>query len=163
MAAKKKARKKAARKTAGAKKVTPMDFIIARLKRNKNVAYADIKKAADKKRLVVYPVMYGRAKLLLGMVKPGKKKATKQVGKRGPGRPKGSKNKRGPGRARKTAVRRGPGRPRKTTGGRGRPRKVVSATAALQGLIGSLKAHERENAQLKSTIERVRDLIDRVV
>ncbi len=62
-----------------------MDFIVAALKKNKNAAYGDIKAAADKKKLAVYPVMFGRAKLLLGHVKAGS--AKKKAAKRRPGRP----------------------------------------------------------------------------
>ena len=68
------------------------------------------------------------------------------------GRPKGQGNKRGPGRPRKTA-RRGPGR----------PRKAMSATDALQGLVAGMKATERENAQLRGTLERVAELIRRAL
>ena len=135
-----------------AKKTSPMDFIVAALKKNKKVSYADIKKAADKKKLVIYPIMYGRAKLLLGLVKPGKKKAAKKAAKRAPGRPKGSKNKKRPGRPKK-AVRRGPGR----------PRKAVSATDALQGLVAGMKGTERDNAHLRGTLEKVAELISRAL
>ena len=142
------------------KKPSPMDLIVAALKRNKNIAYADVKAAADKKKLVIHPIMYGRAKLLLGLVKPGKKKVAKKAAKRGPGRPKGSKNKRGPGRPKKTAGRR-PGRPKKAAR-RGRPRKVVSAVDALQGLMTTLRDQERQNAQLRNTIGKIGDLIARI-
>ena len=47
---------------------TAMDLILSQLKRNKEVAYADVKAAAQKKGLVVWPIMYGRAKGLLGLV-----------------------------------------------------------------------------------------------
>lgn len=86
--AKKKTRRKAAKKRTNRKKKaatdgsSAMDFIVAALKKNKKAAYADIKAAADKKGLTIYPIMFGRAQLLLGIAKPRKKKA----GKRGPGR-----------------------------------------------------------------------------
>ncbi len=83
MAAKKTARKKTASKKSGS---PAMNFIVAALKKNKNAAYADIKAAADKKKLAVYPIMFGRAKLLLGHVKAGSAKK-KKAAKRSPGRP----------------------------------------------------------------------------
>ncbi len=92
MAAKKKSRKKT---TARSKKPTPFDFIVAALKRNPKAVYASIRDRAAKKRLTIYPVMFGRAKLLLGLVKAKPKKKAK-VAKRGPGRPRKSPVKRGP-------------------------------------------------------------------
>ena len=145
------------------KKTSPMDFIVAALKKNKKASYADIKAAANKKGLTVWPIMYGRAKLLLGMVKPGKKKSAKKSAKRGPGRPKGSKNKQGPGRPKGSKNKRRVGRPRKAAARRGRPRKVASATAALQGLVAGMKATERENERLRGVLERIAGLIGRAV
>ena len=49
------------------------EFIISELKKNKKVAYATIKAAADKMGLTVYPIMYGRAQRQLGLVKASKK------------------------------------------------------------------------------------------
>lgn len=57
------------------------DLCIRALKKNKSVAYADVKKAADKKGIVLYPISYGRAKRTLGLVKD-------KVGAKKPGRPK---------------------------------------------------------------------------
>src|SRR5688572_15036144 len=50
-------------------KMSPMDVIVAAMKKNRNVTYAEVKAAADMKKLTVYPIMYGRAQLLLGIVK----------------------------------------------------------------------------------------------
>ena len=105
----------------------------------------------EKKKLLVYPIMFGRAKLLLGLVKAGS--AKKAVAKRGPGRPKGSKNKRGPGRPRKVAAR-SPGRPWESSG---------NPLDAIRDLLGSMKESERESAQLRSTLEKIRGLIRRAV
>ncbi len=82
---------------ASKKTAAGMKLILAKLKKNPKVSYADVKAAAEKKKLTVYPIIYGRAKLLLGHVKAGsgKTKTTNKTAKRGPGRPKGSKNKRG--------------------------------------------------------------------
>src|SRR5262249_54712314 len=79
-----------------------MAHIVASLEKNRNASYADIKAAADKKALPIFPVMFGRAKLLLGHVeaaprgtgKWARAKAAKAAAagtpvpaKRGPGRP----------------------------------------------------------------------------
>jgi hypothetical protein len=56
------------------KKSNPaMDFLVAELKKNRKAAYADIKAKADKKKLKLYPIMYGRAQALLGIVKSAKR------------------------------------------------------------------------------------------
>ena len=49
-----------------AKKTSAMDFILAQLKKNKKASYADIRDAATKKKLTIYPIMYGRAQAMLG-------------------------------------------------------------------------------------------------
>lgn len=55
---------------AAAKAPSPaLEFLVDALKRNPKAAYADLKAKADEKKLTVYPVMFGRAKLLLGLVK----------------------------------------------------------------------------------------------
>lgn len=135
---------------AGKKPNPAMDFIVAQLKRNPKVSYADIKERATKKRLTIYPVMYGRAKLLLGMV---------SVSKRRSGKKKASK--RGPGRPRKVTGR-GPGRPRKT-GSRGRPRSASAQITAVQDLVATVEKHARENADMRDALIKIRALIDRVV
>jgi len=71
-----------------------MAFLVAALKSNPKAAYADIKAKADKKKLKLYPVMFGRAQLMLGIVKAAKRgtgktakasaaKTAKRPGKRG--------------------------------------------------------------------------------
>ena len=53
-----------------AKKTSPgFDFIVAALKKNPKAAYKDIAAAAAKKKLKVFPVMFGRAQAMLGIVK----------------------------------------------------------------------------------------------
>ena len=83
-----------------AKKANPgFDFIIAALKKDPKATYKDIAAAAAKKKLKVFPIMFGRAQAMLGIVKQakrGKGKAAKAKAKavkatpakRGPGRPK---------------------------------------------------------------------------
>ena len=124
-----------------AKKTAAMDFIVAQLKKNKKVSYAEVRDAATKKKLTIYPIMYGRAKALLGLV-PVAKRGTKKKAK---------------------ASKRGPGRPRKTATRRGRRAASASPIDTLQGLLSGLKEQERANTELRNTLEKIRDLIDRVV
>jgi len=56
------------------KKSNPaMDFLVASLKANPKTAYADLKIKADEKKLKVFPIMFGRAQALLGIVKSAKR------------------------------------------------------------------------------------------
>jgi hypothetical protein len=59
------------------KNVEGFAFLINALEKDKNAVYADVKAAAEKKGLVVHPIMFGRAKLKLGYVKAGAGKAKK--------------------------------------------------------------------------------------
>ena len=56
-----------------------MDFIIAQLKKEPTVEYRTVKDRADERGMTIYPIMYGRAKALLGLVptRPRKEKAGK--------------------------------------------------------------------------------------
>jgi hypothetical protein len=52
------------------KKSNPaMEFIVDQLTKDRGAAYKDIAEAAAKKKLKIYPIMYGRAQALLGIVK----------------------------------------------------------------------------------------------
>jgi hypothetical protein len=64
------------------KNVEGFAFLVDALQKDKNAVYADVKAAAEKKGLVVHPIMFGRAKLKLGYVKAGAGKA-KKVAKAG--------------------------------------------------------------------------------
>ncbi len=77
-------------------------FALSGLKRNPNVSFADLAKRAKAKRIKLAAILYGKAKLDLGLVKRGQGIAKKKAAAR-----------RGPGRPRKVLGRRGPGRPRK--------------------------------------------------
>src|SRR5688572_3970922 len=82
----------AAKKTAAG-----FEFLLEALKADKGAQYSDLKQKAEEKGLTVYPIMFGRAKAMLGLVKSAErgesKKAAKRAkaspGKRGPGRPRG--------------------------------------------------------------------------
>jgi len=128
MAAKKTTKKKARAKSKVTKKAAAgnpkMDWLVGFMKKKPTAVYADAAAAANKARIDIYPIMWGRAQVMLGRVKqkprgqgkaavakrPTSKNAT--TGKRR-GRPPGSKNKpKAPAEA-KTVVKRGPGRPQK--------------------------------------------------
>lgn len=54
-------------------------FAIERLKKNPNAVFADLKKDAEKRGLKMVPIVFGRAKLALGIAK--KKPKTAKVGR----------------------------------------------------------------------------------
>ena len=56
----------------GAKKLTAMDFTRAYLRKKRKATYAEIRDAGKKKRLTIYPITYGRAQSLEGIVKTAK-------------------------------------------------------------------------------------------
>ncbi len=50
-----------------------MGFLVSALKANPKAVYADLKAKADEKKLKVFPIMYGRAQAMLGIVKSAKR------------------------------------------------------------------------------------------
>jgi hypothetical protein len=54
---------------AASKSNPAMEFIVDSLKSDRSAAYKDIAEAAAKKKLKIYPIMFGRAQALLGIVK----------------------------------------------------------------------------------------------
>jgi hypothetical protein len=89
---------------AAKKNTEGLSFIVETLKHRKAATYAEIKEAADKKGLTIWPVMFGRAQALLGHVKVAKRGTGKhaQASAAKAGRP-----------MPEMPARRGPGRPRK--------------------------------------------------
>ena len=123
-------------------------FVKDYLTKKKDASFAEVAEAAKAAGHKVYPIVYGRAQLLLGHVKAGKKAAKKKIAaKRGPGRP--AKN----AATRAMPARRGPGRP---------PKAAAGNVGGLDGLVAHVRGLERERDQLRSTIEKLRGLLDNV-
>jgi len=121
-----------------AKKQNPaMDFIVDSLKSNRNAKYADIAAAAAKKRLKIYPIMFGRAQALLGIVKSSP---------RGQGKAAMAKRK-GP----KPAGKRGPGRPRKNA--------MAGFDGTLEGIVTAVKTSEQAKARYRSALEKIQAIL----
>ncbi|HLQ38234.1 MAG TPA: hypothetical protein VK348_10550 [Planctomycetota bacterium] len=113
-----------------------MDF----LKRKRGASYAEIRDAASKKRLKLFPIVFGRAQALMGIVKSAP---------------------RGQGKAKMAAlaaaggivIRRGPGRP---------PKSASFATAGLEGLdgiISAVKTAQHEKNRYRSALERIQSIL----
>ena len=102
-----------------------MDWLLAFMTKNPKAVYADAATASKRTRHAIYPIMWGRAQVILGRVKQkprgqGKAAMAKKTGTTSTptgkrrGRPPGSKNKpKDPAALGVTAAKRGPGRPRK--------------------------------------------------
>ena len=126
-----------------AKKTNPaMEFIVDSLKSNRGVAYRDIAEAAAKKKLKVFPIMFGRAQALLGIVKSaarGQGKAAKAA--------KAARAKAGA----QMGVKRGPGRPRKNP--------LPGFDGTLDGIVAAVKGSEQAKARYRTALERIQSIL----
>ncbi len=117
-------------------------FVKNYLSTHKGVPFAQVRDVAKAKGHKVYPIVYGRAQLLLGHVRA--KPATKAK----------AAAKKAAKAAAKTAaagvVRRGPGRP---------PKAKASPLSGIDGIVQHIKSVERELDQLRATIEKLRGLL----
>jgi hypothetical protein len=129
-----------------AKKSNPaMDFIVESLKSNRAATYKEIAEAAGKKKITIYPIMFGRAQALLGIVKSAKR-----------GEGKAARAKAGlPAPAAAAApAKRGPGRPRK-----------IAASAApvfdgsLEGIVAAVKSSEQAKARYLGALQKIQSIL----
>jgi hypothetical protein len=116
-----------------------MDFIIDALKKNRNAKYADVAAAAGKKRLKIWPIMWGRAQALLGIVKSAPRGQGKLA------------------RAKRAAAagKRGPGRPRKNA--------APAFDGSLEGIVQAVKSSEQAKAKYRSALERIQNILSDVL
>lgn len=128
-----------------AKKDSPaFDFIVELLKKNKKATYQEIKAAADKKGLTIYPINFGRAKAMLGLVpsaKRGQGKAAKKVKSAAP----------------KAAT---PKAAKKRPGRKAAAPSAPAAGAGLEAIISHVKANEAEREKYRRAIEKIRAILD---
>lgn len=116
------------------KKTKPgYDYLVSVLKKTPKAVYADVAAAAKKKGHVVYPIMWGRAKAALGLVKS---------------KPRGSKA------AKKPTKSRAPGRR-----GPGRPRKNPAIEGTIEGIVAAVKSSERDKARYRSALEKIQAIL----
>tara|TARA_B100001115_G_scaffold130567_1_gene98422 strand:+ start:315 stop:716 length:402 start_codon:yes stop_codon:yes gene_type:complete len=125
-----------------AKKANPgFEFIVAALKKNPKATYKDITTAAAKKKLKLFPVMFGRAQAMLGIVKQaarGKGKAAKAKAK-------------ARAKALPTPAKRGPGRPRKNA--------APSIDGSLESIVSAVKSSEQAKARYRGALEKIHSII----
>jgi len=132
-----------------AKKTSPeMAFVMDYLKKHRTATFAEIRDAGAKKKLKLYPIVYGRAQALLGIVKLS---------------PRGS------GKAAKAAkAANAPKAAKAVVGGkkRGRPRKNAGAsvdTSSLEGIIAAVKTLQDERERLHGTLGKIQAILSEVL
>lgn len=119
-------------------------FLVEALKKDKNITYADAREAAEKKGLEVWPIMFGKAKLMLGHVKAGSG-AAKQKAARGPGRP-----------PKVVVAKRGPGRPPKSA-------SIGGDFSGLDGIVQVVRNSQQDLARYRSAIEKIQSVISAIL
>ena len=135
-------------------KPSAMEFVKARLSLSPEASFAEIKAQAKVEGILVYPVVYGRAKALLGLVPTapyGSKSKTRQKPEPEPA----------PEMVElETPVERGDG---KATSRAKRARKAIDASSDhafdLEDMISSLKAAVRERDRYRSVLEKLAELV----
>lgn len=126
-----------------AKKANPgFDFIIAALKKDPKATYKDIAAAAAKKKLKVFPIMFGRAQAMLGIVKQAK---------RGDGKAKKAKTAKAAKAAKAAPAKRGPGRPRKNA--------APAIDGSLEGIVAAVKSSEQAKARYRGALEKIQAIL----
>lgn len=123
------------------KKTNPaMSLIVESLRNDRNVAYKEVAAAAAKKKLEIYPVMFGRAKALLGYVK---------VAPRGQG--KMAKARAAKAAAGNATNKRGPGRPPRVS--------LTSGAGTLDSIVAAVKSSEQAKARYRAALVRIQSIL----
>ena len=124
-----------------AKKANPgFEFIVAALKKNPKATYKDIAAAAAKKKMKLFPVMFGRAQAMLGIVKQAAR-----------GKGKAAKAKASKAKVLATPAKRGPGRPRKNA--------APSFDGSLESIVAAVKSSEQAKARYRGALEKIHSII----
>ena len=111
------------------------ELILSFLRKKRGASFAEVRDAAAKKGHKIYPISYGRAQSLLGIVKSSPR-----------GQGKSAKQQRKAAGVRKG---RGPGRPRKDATGLG----------ALEDVIRSVQQNHAEVQRYRDALQRISDII----
>ena len=136
---------------AASKSNPAMEFIVDSLKSDRSAAYKDIAEAAAKKKLKIYPIMFGRAQALLGIVKAAPRGQGKAA--------KAAKAKAAKAAAPAAApsllapVKRGPGRPRKN------PLPAPAFNGTLEGIVAAVKGSEQAKARYHAALSKIQAIL----
>ena len=167
-----------------------MEFLVSSLKKNRKASYADLKAKADEKKLKVFPIMFGRAQALLGIVKSAKRGTGKTAMAKAGG---GGRRGRQPDASSKSGQIRellksgmsasdiakkvkctpalvynvkarmgGGGSSAPARRGPGRPPKVTTLDG-IEGILATVRNADRERAQLRGALEKIQTLIGDVL
>ncbi len=118
-------------------------FVKKYLEKKPGAPFAEVSKVAEKKGHKVWPIVYGRAQLLLGQAGDPKSKTTTRR-KSKAGAKKAAASRAVPGR-------RGPGRPRKV--------RPADPSGAVNSLIEHIRDLEQERDDLREKLAQVRELV----
>ena len=161
-----------------------MAFLVDALKKNRKASYADLKAKADEKKLKLFPIMFGKAQVILGIVKAAKR-GTGKVAKASAAAKAGKAGSKATGSSKSDQVRAllatgmsatdiakkvGCSLPLvyiiKSQMGKagkrapGRPRKVsTSGMDGLEGIVAAVKNTERERTQLRGALEKIQAVL----
>lgn len=127
------------------------EFVLDVLRKNTGASFAEVKAAADRRGLKIFPIMYGRAKKQLGLIAPkgGRKAAVrKAAGRKAAAAPKAAPAR---GRGRKAKVTRAP---RAAAAGMG---------DGLDAVIQAMRHNETERERLHSALLKIKAILDAVV
>lgn len=121
-----------------------MDFVLDRLRANPEMEFADVRDAGAATGLMIYPIVYGRAKALLGLV---------------PMAARGAKRRAAEAAVAATAEAEAPEKPRR---GPGRPRKEKrdrSPIDSLQEMIDAMRELEAERDRYRDALNRIATIL----
>jgi hypothetical protein len=139
---------------AAKKSSPPFDFIVEHLKKTPTAPYAEIAAAAQKKGLKIFPIMYGRAKAMLGLV---------DSAPRGTG--KAAKEKKAAAR-RATAARGGAAAAERRAAPARAARAAKAAPASdggIESVIAQVKASAAERESYRAALQKIREILDGVI
>jgi hypothetical protein len=141
------------------KKQNPgFQFVLDYLEKKSDASFAEIRDAAAKKKFTIYPIVYGRAKALLGLVESRPRgtgpmamatKAAKAKASRGPKEPAGPQSMTAAAPKRR-------GRPPKN------PQPAPAATAVgggLDGLVAAVRQVEQDRDRMRTALEQIRGVL----
>lgn len=127
------------RPTMARKASVPFEFLVNELRREPNLAYGELRDRAAERGFKIAPIMYGRAKAVLGLV---------------PVRPRGSK------RAEKEAAAAPRSLKQVESVAAVRFGKQLESVRNLEQLVAVVKDLDAERRRLRAVLERIIDLID---
>jgi hypothetical protein len=136
------------------KKTKPgYDLIVSILQKDKEASYADIAASAKRQKLLVYPIMYGRAKAALGLVKSKPRGQGKRALAKKGRRKKGAKK--GPAKVRAAGTgKRGPGRPRKD---------AAVSYDSLENIVAAVKGNEQARVRYQDALAKIQAILASVL